>query len=71
MWFLASAYGQYVAGLLGAAMSVKKVGEDASNMDKLQSYTSGYWQLAVIALICGVVMILISPIVKKLMGNVK
>ncbi|MCS6979366.1 MAG: peptide MFS transporter [Flavobacteriales bacterium] len=65
MWFLASAYGQYVAGLLGAGMSVAR--EDASNLEKLHSYTQGYQQLGLYALMAGVFLILISPWVKKLM----
>ncbi len=69
MWFLASAYGQYVAGLLGAGMSSPKA--DASAADKLILYTAGYQQLAVYALIAGVLLIAISPLVRRLMGEVK
>jgi proton-dependent oligopeptide transporter, POT family len=69
MWFLASAYGQYVAGILGAGMTVP--GENATAMEKLISYTDGYKQLAIYALITGIVLIAISPIVKKLMQDVK
>lgn len=68
-WFLCSAYGQYVAGILGAGMTSPK--ENASLMDKLMSYTSGYQQLALYALICGVVLLVLSPIIKKLMQEVK
>ncbi len=69
MWFLASAYGQYVAGILGAGMS--KANENATKMEKLVAYTDGYKQLAIYALIAGVVMIVISPLVRKLMHDVK
>ena len=69
MWFLASAYGQYVAGILGAGMTVP--GENAGLMDKLMSYTEGYQQLGLYALICGGILIIISPLVRRLMGNVK
>ncbi|MFV0605453.1 MAG: peptide MFS transporter [Niabella sp.] len=69
MWFLASAYGQYVAGLLGAGIA--KANEDASNVDKLMAYTEGYKQLAIYAVIAGVVLIAISPLVRKLMQDVK
>jgi POT family proton-dependent oligopeptide transporter len=69
MWFLASAYGQYAAGLLGAGMSSPD--ENASLMTKLQGYTEGYYQLAVYALIAGLLLIIISPIIKKLMQEVK
>jgi len=69
MWFLASAYGQYVAGLLGAGMSSPN--ENASLTDKLMSYTDGYYQLAIYSAVAGVVLILLSPFVKKLMQEVK
>ncbi|MDP3156911.1 MAG: peptide MFS transporter [Archangium sp.] len=69
MWFLASAYGQYAAGLLGAGMSLPSPTATAS--EKLISYTAGYQQLAIYALIAGVVLIGISPLVRRLMGEVK
>ncbi|MBL0097296.1 MAG: peptide MFS transporter [Bacteroidetes bacterium] len=69
MWFLASAYGQYVAGILGAGMASPN--DNASLTEKLISYTDGYHQLAIYALVSGVALIIISPLVRKLMGEVK
>ncbi len=69
MWFLASAYGQYVAGIIGAGMATAK--EGSTNSDALIAYTEGYKQLGLYAVIAGVVLILISPYVKKLMQDVK
>lgn len=69
MWFLASAYGQYFAGLLGA--NIAEASENASNIDKLNVYADGYYQLAIYALIAGVILLLISPFVKKLMHGVR
>lgn len=69
MWFLASAYGQYFAGLLGA--NIASASENASNLEKLIIYADGYKQLAIYALIAGLVLIAISPLVKKLMQEVK
>lgn len=69
MWFLASAYGQYVAGLIGANMATARKG--ASNLEKLQTYTEGYKDLGLYAVIAGVLLILISPLVKKLMHEVR
>jgi POT family proton-dependent oligopeptide transporter len=68
MWFLASAYGQYAAGILGAGMTT--VNEKASLTEKMMSYTEGYKQLAMYALIGGVLLVLLSPVVKKLMHEV-
>jgi len=69
MWFLASAYGQYVAGIIGAGLATAK--EGSTNYDALITYTDGYKQLGLYAVIAGVVLILISPFVKKLMQDVK
>lgn len=69
MWFLASAYGQYFAGLLGAGIA--EASKNATNLQKLNTYADGYQQLALYALIAGVVLIVISPLVRKLMQDVK
>ncbi|CAM4315003.1 peptide MFS transporter [Flavobacterium terrigena] len=69
MWFLASAYGQYFAGILGA--NIAKASKHATNLEKLNTYADGYYQLAIYALIAGIVLITISPLVKKLMQDVK
>lgn len=69
LWFLASAYGQYAAGLLGAGMSSPD--ENADAMTKLSLYTEGYKQLGIYALIAGLALIVISPLVRKLMQEVK
>lgn len=69
MWFLASAYGQYVAGLLGANMSTPD--PNASLIEKLNAYTEGYYQLSIYALIAGVLLVVLSPVIRKLMQEVK
>ncbi|MFV0468076.1 MAG: peptide MFS transporter [Dysgonomonas sp.] len=70
LWFLGSAYGQYFAAQLGAKV-VSSPDESASMMDKLVSYTNGYQQLAIYALIVGVFFFIVAPWVKKLMQEVK
>lgn len=67
MWFLASAYGQYAAGILGAGMTAP---ENATNTEKLMAYTEGYKQLGIYALIAGVALIVLTPLVRKLMHDV-
>jgi POT family proton-dependent oligopeptide transporter len=68
MWFLASAYGQYVAGLFGASISP---GNEASASEKLIAYTQGYKEFAWYAIVAGLLLILISPWIRKLMQEVK
>lgn len=69
MWFLASAFGQFFAGKIGAEMSEANTG--GTLMSKLIAYTDGYKMLGIYALIAGVVLILIAPLVKKLMQEVR
>ena len=72
MWFLARGNEKYVAGLLGKAMSIEVVeGENVTAFQKLVSYTNGYKELALYALIAGVLLFLLSPLIKYLMGNTK
>lgn len=69
LWFLASAYGQYLAGTLGAGMSTPN--DNASLMDKLVAYTDGYQQLAIYSLVAGILVIIVSPLIRKMMQDVK
>ena len=69
MWFLASAYGQYFAGILGA--NIAEASANADNYAKLMVYTEGYKQLGLYSLIGGIFIIAISPLMKKMMGGVK
>ncbi|MFT3885128.1 MAG: peptide MFS transporter [Flavobacteriales bacterium] len=66
MWFLSSAFGQFAAGKLGAAMSL----ENASLPEKLIAYTDGYKELAIYALVAGVVLIVSARAVRRLMHGV-
>jgi POT family proton-dependent oligopeptide transporter len=68
MWFLASAYGQYAAGLFGASISPDP---SAKAVQKLEIYTQGYYDFAWYAVIAGVLLIAISPQIRKLMQEVK
>jgi POT family proton-dependent oligopeptide transporter len=71
-WFLASAYGQYGAGLIGAALAKgDETIENPTNLQKLLTYTNGYESIGYIAIIAGLVLIIISPRLKKMMGEVR
>ncbi|MBT2561725.1 peptide MFS transporter [Pedobacter sp. ISL-68] len=68
LWFLSSAFGQLAAGKLGAEMSSI---DNASLPTKLMAYTEGYKALALYSLIAGLVLIIFSQLVKKLMQEVR
>lgn len=70
-WFLASAFGQYGAGLIGAALATSSNPErNLTNLEKLEQYAQGYMMIGYIALGAGLVLVVLSPLVRKLMGNV-
>lgn len=69
LWFLASAYGQYVAGLLGSYMSSPD--ESATAATKLELFTEGYKQLGIYSVIAGIVLIILAPLVRKFMHDIK
>lgn len=81
MWFLASAYGQYGAGLLGASMSAAEPAKAAhmatageiikQNFERLNSYTDGYKMMAIYSLVAGVLLIACASLIKKLMRGVR
>ncbi len=68
LWFLSSAFGQLAAGKLGAEMASD---QSVSLMAKLVSYTEGYKSLAIYSLIAGLALIIVSPLIKKLMAEVR
>jgi len=45
--------------------------ENLSNLQKLEQYTQGYYTIGIIAVVAGVVLILISPLIKRLMREVE
>jgi POT family proton-dependent oligopeptide transporter len=63
LWFLGSAYGQYVAGLLGAGMSITD--KEATLLDKLMAYTGGYLELTYYAIGIGILLLLVSPFLRR------
>ena len=67
MWFLASAYGQYVAGYLGAGMVSPN--ENATIAQQMTAYTNGYYQLAIYAFVTGGVIMALSYWMNKLMKD--
>lgn len=71
LWFLASAFGQHLAGEIGAHMAVPhEQGAVASAVSSLPIYMEGCKQIALVSLGGGVLIILLSPFIKKLMGDV-
>lgn len=69
-WFLASAYGQYGAGIIGSLLAkVDSSVSNPTNLDKLEQYTSGYESIAYVAIGAAILIFIISPLLNKVMNK--
>ena len=64
-------FGTHFALISFSLVKWKDLASILDNLEKLNIYADGYKQLAIYALILGVILIIISPLVKKLMAEVK
>jgi POT family proton-dependent oligopeptide transporter len=74
MWFLASAFGQYLAGLIGSLMAIPEAGEGGAKLspvDSLGIYSGVFMKIAAIAAASGLVLLAISPVLRKWMKDVR
>ncbi|WP_108809634.1 oligopeptide:H+ symporter [Sphingorhabdus sp. Alg231-15] len=62
-WFFASATGNFAAGLIASATGAEGVGEEAGKQVVLDVYSTVGW----VAVVVGVGVLVISPLIKKLM----
>ena len=69
MWFFASAAGNYVAGLIARATSSNSMSATIETFDLVQkaSFVEVYTNVGLMAVGCGIVLALITPILKRLM----
>lgn len=72
VWFLASAFGHDLAGWIGSHMAIPKNldGSGVAAVQSLPIYMHGCEQIAIVSLIAGVVIIVFSPFIKKLMHGI-
>ncbi len=69
MWFFASAAGNYVAGLIAKATASDSSGNSSEIFDNIQkqSFMDVYTDVGLMAIGCGILLAVITPILKKLM----
>ena len=69
MWGFASAAGNYVAGLIARATSSESSGVSGEvyNLAQKQSFIDVYTDVGLMAIGCGIILALITPLLKKLM----
>ena len=70
MWFLSSAFAFQVVGFIGKKLSVEGDSAAAGGMQTLELYTEGFMLIAQYSLGAGVLVLLFSPLMKRLMGDV-
>ncbi len=70
VWFLSSAFAFQIVGFIGKQMAIESSDANVGGFDTLTVYTDGFMLIAKYALGAGVLVILASPLIKRLMGNV-
>ena len=70
IWFLSSAYAFQIVGFIGKQLAVESTDINVGGLDTLAIYTDGFMLISQYALGAGLVVILFSPLMKKLMGGV-
>ncbi len=72
VWFLSISCAQYVAGVVAQVASVETVGGQVTNLEvSMNTYTSVFWTIGLIAAGIGVYLLLLSPIIKRWMHGVQ
>ncbi|MCW5515140.1 peptide MFS transporter [Muriicola sp. Z0-33] len=70
VWFLSSAFAFQVVGFIGKQLAIESTDKNVGGFDTLEVYTGGFDLIAKYALGAGIIVLLASPLIKKLMGKV-
>ena len=71
VWFLSSSFAAYAAGLIAAGMQIEDGGGGVTNpLASLQVYASEFQRLAIIAVVFGIFVLAIAPLLKKRMHGI-
>ncbi len=72
VWFLSSSMAQYVGGIVAQLASVETVGGEVTNPEKaLQTYVTVFNTIGIASMIFGVVLLVLSPFLKRMMHGVR
>ncbi|GAO39024.1 putative di-/tripeptide transporter [Sphingomonas changbaiensis NBRC 104936] len=72
VWFLSISCAQYVAGVVAQFASVETVGGQVTNLKvSLETYVGVFWTIGLVAAGIGVVLLILSPVIKKWMHGVQ
>jgi POT family proton-dependent oligopeptide transporter len=73
MWFLASAFGQYLAGIIGTLMAIPEESATGAPMNPIESlkiYTGIFNEITMVSIGCGILLLILTPFLKKHMHGV-
>ena len=70
VWFLSSAFAFQIVGFISKQLAIESTDVNVGGLDTLSVYTDGFHLIAMYSLGAGAVVLLCSPLMKKLMGNV-
>lgn len=72
VWFLSISVAQYVAGVIAQVASVETVGGQVTNLKvSLDTYTGVFWTIGLVSMGIGLVLLVLSPLIKKWMHGVQ
>lgn len=70
VWFLSSAFAFQIVGFIGKQLAIESTDKDVGGFDTLEIYTGGFDLIAKYAIGAGIIVLIASPLIKKLMGKV-
>jgi POT family proton-dependent oligopeptide transporter len=70
VWFLSSAFAFQVVGFIGEQLAIESTDKNVGGFDTLSVYTDGFDLIAKYALGAGLLVLVASPFIKKLMGKI-
>ncbi len=70
VWFLSSAFAFQIVGFIGKQLAIESTDKDIGGFETLEVYTGGFDLIAKYAIGAGLIVLIASPLIKKLMGKV-
>ena len=70
VWFLSSAFAFQIVGFISTQLAVESTDTNVGGLETLSIYTDGFHLISLYSIGAGAIVLLLSPLMKKLMGNV-
>ncbi len=70
IWFLSSAYAFQIVGFISKQLAIESTDSNVGGLDTLNVYLDGFSLIAKYSFVAGIVVLVFSPLMKRLMGKV-